>query len=294
MSVKEWVMRVRTFGRVRRVNRSLAGNIGILLFLCLLGAFMVLPLLYVINNAFKPLDELFVFPPRFFVRHPTTGNFHDLFVLMASSRVPFTRYVFNTLFITVAGTLGQLFLSSLCAYALAKHTFPGRNLLFNLIVLSLMFSPAVTTVPNYITMARLNLVDSYWAIILPAFQASLGLYLMKQFMEIVPDSILESARMDGAGEFIVYWRIMMPQVKPAWLTLIILSIQSLWNTTSSFTYSEQLKTLPQALSQILSGGIARAGAGSAVGLLMLIVPIVAFIVSQSSIIETMATSGLKE
>ena len=182
----------------------------------------------------------------------------------------------------------------MAAFALARHHFPGARVIFRIIVLSLMFTPAVTAIPTYIIMAKINLLDTYWAIILPAMQTSLGLYLMKQFMETLPEAVLESARMDGAGEIRIFWKIGMPMVKPAWITLIILMIQNLWNTISSFTYSEQLKTMPQAMSQILSGGIARTGVASAVALIMLSVPLLVFIFSQSKVIETMSTSGMKD
>lgn len=276
-------------------NRSVAGDGLNILVLVVVGAFMALPLVYAIANSFKPLEELFVFPPRFFVRNPTLENFHDIFVLMSGSWIPFTRYAFNTVFITIVGTLGHLLVASLCAFALAKHKFPGRNFVFSVIVLSLMFAGQVTAIPNYIIMARLNWLDSYLALIIPAIAKPLGLFLMKQFMEQIPDSLLESARIDGAKEFQVFAKIAMPTVKPAWLTLIIFSFQDLWNLQgSNYIYSEELKTLSYALSQISAGGIARAGATSAVAVIMMIVPITIFIITQSSIIETMASSGIKE
>ncbi|WP_261800210.1 carbohydrate ABC transporter permease [Paenibacillus sp. PAMC21692] len=279
----------------KRLNRSWTGDLVLFLFLCSFGAFMVIPLVYTINNAFKPLDELFLFPPRFFVRNPTMDNFFDLFNLMADSWVPFTRYVFNTFFITVVGTIGHVTLASAAAYPLAKHKFPGSKLLFTIVVLSLMFSPHVTAVPNYVIMSWLGWIDSYSAIIVPAIAASLGLYLMKQFMEQIPDALLEAAKIDGASEYRIFWQIVMPLVKPAWLTLVILLFQSLWGTDGgSFIYSEELKTMNYALSQILAGGIVRAGPGAFVALLMMSVPIAIFVTSQSNIIETMASSGMKE
>lgn len=277
-----------------RINRSRGGNIASLLMLILLGTFMLLPLIFVASNAFKPLDELFIYPPRLFVRHPTTDNFNDLMVIMAQSWVPFSRYVFNTLFLTAMGTLGHLLLASMAAYALARHQFPGSRLIFSTIVLSLMFTPAVTGIPVYILISKLHLLDTYAAVLLPAMQYSLGLYLMKQFLETLPDSVMEAARIDGAGEIRIWWSVAMPMVKPAWLTLIILMIQSLWNIISPYTYSEELKTMPQALQQILTGGIARTGVSAAVSLLILSVPLITFIFSQSRIIETMNASGIKE
>jgi ABC-type glycerol-3-phosphate transport system permease component len=279
----------------KRLNRSVWGNVAVFFFLGMFGAFMALPLIYTVNNAFKPLDELFLFPPRFLVRNPTLDNFFDLFNLMANSWVPFTRYVFNTVFITLAGTVGHVILASAAAYPLAKIKFPGAKPLFTIVVLSLMFSPHVTAVPNYVIMSWLGLIDSYTAVIAPAIASSLGLYLMKQFMEQIPDTLLEAAKIDGASEYRIFWQIVMPLVKPAWLTLTILLFQVLWGTTGgSFIYSEELKTMSYALGQILAGGIVRAGPGAFVALLMMSVPITIFIVSQSNIIETMASSGMKE
>ncbi|SDE26063.1 ABC-type glycerol-3-phosphate transport system, permease component [Paenibacillus sp. UNCCL117] len=279
----------------KRLTRSFWGNVAVFLFLGMFGAFMALPLIYTVNNAFKPLDELFLFPPRFLVRNPTLDNFFDLTNLMANSWVPFTRYVFNTVFITLAGTVGHVILASAAAYPLAKHRFPGAKPLFTIVVLSLMFSPHVTAVPNYVIMSWLGLIDSYTAVIAPALASSLGLYLMKQFMEQIPDTLLEAAKIDGASEYRIFWQIVMPLVKPAWLTLTILLFQVLWGTTGgSFIYSEELKTMSYALGQILAGGIVRAGPGAFVALLMMSVPITIFIVSQSNIIETMASSGMKE
>lgn len=276
-------------------NHSRAGDFVSILILVIMGAFMALPLVLAISNSLKPLEELFIFPPRFFVRNPTGNNFHDVFVLMSQSWVPFTRYIYNTVFITVVGTLGHLVVASLCAYALAKHKFPGHKFVFWIIVTALMFSSQVTAIPNYLIMSKLGWLDSSIALIAPAIAKPLGLFLMKQFMEQIPDSLLEAARIDGAHEFTVFWRIAMPQVKPAWLTLIIFCFQDLWNLQgANYIYSEQLKTLPYALSQISAAGISRAGATAAVAVIMMLVPITIFIISQSNIIETMASSGIKE
>lgn len=276
-------------------SHSRTGNFLNMLILILLGLFMIVPLVLSISNSLKPLEELFVFPPRLFVRNPTLKNFHDVFVMMSESWVPFSRYIFNTVLITVAGTLGHLLIASLCAYALAKHKFPGRNLIFGTVVTALMFAGQVTAIPNYLIMSRIGWLDSYLALIVPAIAKPMGLFLMKQFMEQIPDSLLEAARIDGASEFTTFIRIAMPQVKAAWLTLIIFSFQDLWNMQgSNFIYSENLKTLPYALSQIAAGGISRAGATAAVTVIMMIVPITIFVINQSSIVETMASSGIKE
>ena len=278
------------------LNRSPGGNIAILFFLALVGIFMALPLVYSVSSALKPLDELWMYPPRFFVHNPTFKNFRDLFDLMGDNWVPFSRYVFNTFFVSVVGTFGHVILSSLCAYALAKHNFPGRNFLFQMVVLSLMFSAVVTQVPSFLIMSKMKLINTFGAYILPAFCSSLGLYLMKQFIETsIPDSLLEAARIDGAGEGRIFWRVVMPLVKPAWLTLIIFSFQGLWNTSATVLIQrEELKTLNNALSQIVSGGIARTGTAAAAAVIMMVVPIFVFVISQGSIVETVATSGMKD
>jgi len=283
------------FIKRRRANRSVGGDIFNILILAAFGAFMSLPMVFAIGNAFKPLDEFFIFPPRFFVINPTLDNFTDLFILMAQSWVPFSRYIFNTVFITLVGTVGHVIIASMAAFVLEEHKFPGRELLFGMVILALMFSAAVTAIPNFLTMSTLGWIDTHLALIIPAFAAPIGLFLMKQFMVTIPDSLLESARIDGASEFKIFWNIAMPAVKPGWLTLVIFSFQGLWGATGgTFIFSEELKTLPFALNQILLGGIARAGVGAAVMLMMMLVPITMFIATQSNIIQTMATSGIKE
>ena len=276
--------------------RSAGGDAGISVILVILGAFMFLPMVYVVMQSLKPLDELWMYPPRFYVMSPTLKNFKDLFTLMNISWVPFSRYIFNTVLVSVAGTAGHLFLASLAAYALAKIKFPGRDLMFQTVQMSLMFNATVTAITSFILMSALHWLDSYWALIVPAWCSSLGLYLMKQFMDTnVNDSVLESARLDGAKELKIFWIIAMPMVKPAWLTLIIYSFQGLWNAGASmYIYSEQYKSFNYAIGQILAGGIKRAGAGAASQVIMMLVPIIIFIISQSNIIETMGSSGMKD
>ncbi|HHY82079.1 MAG TPA: carbohydrate ABC transporter permease [Clostridiales bacterium] len=279
----------------RRSTRSLGGNIVLVLTLGLMASIFLFPVIFMVNNAFKPLIELLKFPPDIFVKNPTFENFQDLGELFANSLVPFSRYLFNTIFIVVAGTAGQIILASMAAYPLAKYDFPGRNLIFNLIVMSLMFSAAVTAVPTYIIVSKLKLTDTYLSIILPAFASTLGLYLMINFMEQVPSSLIESAAIDGANEINTLFSIVMPAVKPAWITLFILSFQNMWGVTgSTFIYDESLKTLSYALGQIATSGIARQGVMAAVSLIMFIIPTIIFIFMQSNVIETMTTSGMKE
>lgn len=280
----------------KKLNRSMAGNTLLFVLMAICGVAMVLPLVMVINNCLKPLDELYQFPPKIFVRNPTLENFSDLFTLMNDSWVPFSRYILNTIIITGGGMVGHVIIASLAAYPLAKHNFPGKNILFQMVVLSMMFSWTVTQTPQYMIISWLHINNSYWALILPACAFGMGLYLMKQFMDTnVNDSVLESARLDGAREFRIFWTIAMPMVKPAWLTLIIYSFQGLWNAGASmYIYSEQYKSFNYAIGQITAGGIKRAGASAASQVIMMLVPITVFVISQSNIIETMGSSGMKD
>lgn len=280
----------------RSFNRSVGGDIGINLLLIIFGAFMFLPMVYAVSQSLKPLDELWMFPPRFLVQNPSLKNFQELFRLMSESWVPFSRYIFNTAFVSVAGTGGHLFFASLAAYAMTKINFPGRKGMFQLVYYSLMFNATVTSLSNFIIMSAFHMIDTYWSLIIPAFGQTLGFYLMRQFMETtVPDSVLESARLDGAKELTIYWRIVMPMVKPAWLTLIVYCFQGLWNSgTSVYIYSEELKTFNYAIQQILAGGIVRSGAAAAATVIMMLVPVTVFVITQSNIIETMASSGMKD
>ena len=288
--------KLRTRGHRVVLNRSAGGDAGITFMLTLLGIFMFIPMYYVVIQSLKPLDELFMFPPRFYVINPTFDNFIDLFTLMGDSWVPFSRYIFNTVFLTVCGTLGNLVLASMAAYSLAKLRFPGRNAIFQLIVMSLMFHSTVNQVTHFIILSSFGWIDTYLSIIVPSMATTMGLYLMKQFMETsVPDTVLESARLDGASEFRIFLTIAMPMVKPAWLTLMIECFKSLWNSGSSiYIHSEELKTFNYAINQIVSGGIARSGASAAAIVIMMIVPILIFVINQSKIIETMGSSGMKD
>ena len=279
----------------KRLNRGVAGNtmLFVLMFFC--GIAMAMPLVMVINNSLKPLDELFQFPPKIFVVNPTLENFSDLFVVMGDSWVPFSRYILNTIILTGGGMIGHVVVASLAAYPLAKNDFPGKKTLFAMVIMSMMFSWTVTQTPQFMIITWLGINNTYLALILPAFSFGMGLFLMKQFMEQLPDSLMESARLDGASECQIFWRIVMPNVKPAWLTLAIFQFQQMWaNTGGTFLRDEELRPMQHALYQVEGGGIARAGAAAAVTFIIAAVPITFFLICQRNILETMTSSGIKE
>ena len=239
------------------VKRSIGGNIALIVLLLILGAFSALPFVYSILQSLKPLDELFVFPPRFFVVRPTTDNYYLLWTNVQESWVPFTRYLFNSIFVSVTATALHVVVSSMAAFPLAKSNFPGRNAISKLIVLSLLFTGGVTSIPQFVLMARTGFMNSYWAMILPWVAGSMGLYLMQQFMTQLPTAMIEAAKVDGAGMFRILWTIVMPSVKPAWLTLIIFTFQGIWNSGGgSFITKENLNPTEPAFSGYIFRNIA--------------------------------------
>ena len=276
----------------KRVSRSTAGNVTVIAFLLLFGVFMILPLYYMVISSLKPTSELFYFPPKFYVVKPTVQNFLNLIKLQSQSDVPFERYLFNSVFVTVVATVGYVLIASMAAYALSKHKFPLKKYITQGVVFAILFRPEVTSVPLYILMVKTGVIDNYWAVILPAMAGSFGVFLLQQFLDNVPNEMIEAARIDGAGEFRIYWQIVMPLVKPAWLTLLVTTFQSVWNAgASGYVWDESLKTFNTAIAQI---GTVSAGASSAGSVVMMSVPIIIFIVNQSKIVETMGSSGMKD
>ena len=276
------------------VARSLGGDIFITVVLIVVAAFMMLPFVYAIMQSLKPIEEIFIFPPRFFVVNPTLSNYLTLSKLTDSLWVPFSRYLVNSVVVTIAGTGFNLVVASMAAFPLAKYPFPGSKWLFRLVTTSLLFAGPVTALPQYIIVAKMGLINTLWSVILPAVGLPLGLCLMRKFRTQIPDGMLEAARIDGAGTWRIFASIAMPMVKPAALTLIIFTFQSLWNTTGgTFIYDEKIKLLPTILNQVVTAGIARAGSGAAASVVMMIPPFIIFIILQSRIIETMAFSGIK-
>ncbi len=278
------------------LSRSHAGNFGVLLFLLIICFVMCLPMVYAIMQSLKPIDEIFLYPPRFYVKNPTFDNFIQVVVLAGNLWVPFSRYLFNSLFTTVVGTFAYLVIAAMAGYSLAKGKFRGREAIAQTVTLTLLFRPEVTAIPAYIIVAKLGMIDTYWSYLLPPLASSLGVFLIKQFATTsLPDSTLEAARIDGASEYKIFSTIVIPSIKPALMTTIIFTFNSMWNGGGStqYIFSESLKGLPQVLGTIAAGGIARQGAASAVAVVLMVIPIAVFLITQSSIMETMSHSGMK-
>jgi ABC-type glycerol-3-phosphate transport system permease component len=267
----------------------------IFLFLALLGLFMFLPIYLTVIMSIKPVEELFVFPPKLYAVRPTLDNFRDMFRVLHQNRVPFSRYVFNSIFVTVTVTVLQCVFSSMAAFVLAKCKFPGSKFINGVIVVALLYQSSVIYIMQYIVMAKLHMIDTYMALIFPAIASPMGLFLMRQSISQVPDSMIEAAKVDGAGLFRICWQIVIPNQKPALMTLIIFAFQGAWNIqTGSVVFREQYKTLPTVVTQAASSGLARAGVAMAAAVFLLIPPIVIFMLAQRQVIETMAHSGIKE
>lgn len=263
-------------------------------FLLVLGAAFFLPTYYTVISAFKPLNELFIFPPRFWVGKPTMENFSGILSAMSQSPVSLWRYIFNTVFVSVTVTAVYVLIASMAGYAMAKLQLLGKGMLYTVIVFAIMFRGEVTELPQYILMARLHMLDTYFALILPLLSTSFGVFLMMQFTETVPIDILEAARIDGAGEKRIFFSIVFPAIKPAIMTISILTFISAWNAVGSkVTYSEEMKQLSTLLQQLNTGGISRTGVCGALSVLMLLPPVILYFVCQNSILDAMAHSGIK-
>mgnify|MGYP004607778519 FL=1 len=281
----------------KRYTRSRAGNAVYFIFLFFMGAFSVLPMVYCLCTAFKPLDELLVFPPRFFVHRPTFANFTELPGLLEKLRVPLSRYLFNSVFVAAVSTVCHIAVASMAAYVLSKYRLRGGGIIFLVIQFSLLYNGTTLAVPQYLIFGKLGIIDTLLVYILPAIPSSMGVFLMKQYMDSgIPDTLLEAARIDGAGVFCMYWRLVMPLTRPAWMTLLLFAFQGIWSTTpaSGTIFSEELKTLPYVMSSITDGGTARAGSAMAATVILMIPPIIVYFITQGNVSETMSKSGIKD
>jgi ABC-type sugar transport system, permease component len=287
---KEWMLAVRRFDRTQQ---------AIVLFLALLSVFMLLPIVYVFNHAFKPLHELFLFPPTFIVQDPTFQNFIELLALTQDTVVPATRYLFNSIVVTFLATAGMVATGALCAYALSKHPFPGAKLVMGSIITSLLFAPETIAIPRYVVVQSLGIMNTYWGHVLPMIAMPVGVFLIKQFIDQVPNEMIEAAKIDGTTEFGIFLRIVVPMVTPAIATITILAFQNAWGnaeTSTLFMQEDAMKTLPfymGTLTSNLANAVARQGAAAAGALIMFLPQLIIFLLSQRKVIATMAHSGIK-
>ncbi len=285
----------RSKGSNKQVGKSWKNDIGIFLFLTVLGLFMLAPIYIAIVTSLKPVNEIFIMPPRLYAMDPTFDNFKDLFVVANNSWVPFSRNVFNSIFVTVAATLFHVVFACMAGFILAKCRFPGCKAINKIIVIALLFNSQVTYIMQYIVMANLGMINTYSALIFPLIASTMGLYLMIQSVGQIPDAMIEAAKVDGASLMRICWGIVMPNSKPALMTIIIFQFQAAWNSNGgSLVYDEALKTIPTVVQQIAAAGMARQGAIAASAVVLMIPPLAIFIAAQSNVMETMAHAGMKD
>jgi multiple sugar transport system permease protein len=234
------------------------------------------------------------------LRHSShLDNFTELFRVISSSGIPFSRYLVNSILVTVVGVGLAILFTSLSAYALSKLKFKGKKVLFEINTLALMFVPIAVQIPRFLIVAKTGLVDTYWAHILPAIVMPVAMFLVKQFIDQTPDELIESAKIDGASEMQVFFHIILPIVAPAIATVGILAFQSIWNdtgTSSLYINDESKRTLAFYLSTLVGSRgntVAGQGISAAAGLIMFVPNLVLFVILQSKVMNTMAHSGLK-
>ena len=281
---------------VNRFTRSKFGNFAIMVLIVAAGLFSMLPLVYAVVTSFKPIDELLIFPPTFFVRRPTTVNYVALPTLLSSLSVPLSRYIFNSFSITIVTSVLNILFSAMAAFSLSKGKYKFRGVFFMLVQFALMFNSYTLAVPQYFIFSKLKIVDTYWVYVLPQLAGTLGVFLIKQYIEgYVPDALMEAAKIDGASYPRIFWQIIMPIIKPAWLTVVLFAFPTIWGAIPNGTiFNEELKTLPQIVTQITAGGTARAGSAMAITTIMMIPPIIVYLISQSNVVEAMSSAGIKD
>lgn len=279
----------------KQAGKKIGGTVFIFIVLFIIGLFMIFPIYLAVVMSMKPVEELFVFPPKLYTLNPTLDNFRDMFDSLGNMWVPFSRYLFNSLFVTSAVTVGQCFICAMAAFVLAKGRFPGNKLINSIIVISLLYQSNVIYIMQYIIISELGMINTYRALILPSIASPMSLFLLKQSISNTPDAMIEAAKVDGANMFTICWKIVMPNQKPALMTVVIFAFQSAWSIQGgSLVYNEALKTLPTVVMQAAASGISRAGVAMAAAVFMLIPPVLIFTAAQKNVIETMAHSGIKE
>lgn len=275
------------------------GQIKFYLYLIPIAIFMILPIVFITMSAFKPIDELFAYPPRFLVRRPTWDNFIQLFSVSSNTNIPASRYLFNSIVATVIVVGATLFMSSAAAYVLSKKEFKQKKFLLSINNLAIMFVATAVAIPRYFVIVYSGLQNTFAANIIPLLAMPVGLFLVKQFIDQIPSALVEAAVIDGANDYYILTKIIIPLIKPALATIAILAFQTAWNSTEASTVyinDETLKTFSfymTTLSNVSGNVVAGQGIVAAATLIMFLPNLVLFIILQSQVMNTMAHSGLK-
>ncbi|MBO5200475.1 MAG: carbohydrate ABC transporter permease [Clostridia bacterium] len=261
-------------------------------------ALAILPIMYIVFTAFKPIGELFAYPPQFITERPTWDNFRKLFEASENTVFPLSMYLFNSIVSTVSVVFLGMFIATASAYVLSKKRFRGRDLIFKLNNLSMMFVATAVSIPRYLIVKEVGLLDSFFANIIPMLAVPVTVFLLKQFVDQLPDALIESATIDGANDYQILFKIIMPLVKSALATTAILLFQNSWNSMEAsnlFISTESLKTFAFYMNSLsVSGnGVAGVGMSAAAALLMFMPNVILFVIMQSRVMSTMAHSGIK-
>lgn len=291
MAYKGHTINPKTFDR---------GQIKILLMVLPMVLLTGLPIVFIFFHAFKPIEELFAFPPKFITTNPTFDNFRQLFKASRSAGIPLSKYVFNSLLITGAVVFSSLILTTAAAYSLSKLKYKGRQLLFQVNQVAIMFVPVAVMIPRYLVVNVLGMTNTYWAQILPLIPLPVALFLVKQFVDQVPDSLIEAAYMDGAKEWQIYTKVIIPLIKPAIATAAILVFQQVWSNMEASNYyvnDDGLKTLAFYMNTLTSTSttntVAGQGVAAAASLILFLPNLILFCILQKNVMNTMAHSGIK-
>lgn len=273
-------------------------RIALIVFLTAVGVFMLIPIIFLFNHAFKPLNELFAYPPTILVKQPTWRNFEQLLLSSTAGLVPFTRYLFNSAVITTIATASVILVSTMAGYVLSKHNFHFKTIIMGLILLSLMFAPETVAIPRYLVISGLGLKDTYFAHLLPFLASPLAVFLMRQFIDQIPSSLTEAAKLDGASEMYIFTRIIIPLTAPAVATVSIITFQAVYldvETSTFFMTKETMKTLAYYATALVVNvpGVAATSLAAAIGLIMFLPNLIMFLLFQRKMIQTMLHSGVK-
>lgn len=268
------------------------GTLVTLLILGIGAVLMIAPFLWIIQAAFGKTTEAFVLPPRWFPQNPSFENFENVF-----QQVPYHLFMFNSLKLAIMVTVGQLITCSMAAYAFARLNFPGKNVLFVILLSALMIPGQMTIVPLFILVRNMGLYNTHAALILPGLINPFGVFLLRQYFVTIPSELEDAARVDGANVFTIYWRIILPLSGPVLTTLAILTFVGVWNQ-----YFFPLIMINSPELQVITVGLTllrgQYGAGAlgpiAAALTMAIVPVlIVFLLLQKYIIRSIVSTGLK-
>lgn len=260
--------------------------------ICLLILFLILfPFAWLIISTFKLQKDIIKWPPTFWPKTWTINNYIEVF-----DRIPMARYIANTVLFAGAVSLFSAFFDSLSGYAFAKLHFRGKEFLFNIVLLTMLVPFQIIMIPLYIELNIVGILNTFVGLILPRITSAYGIYFMRSFFSGLPNELQEAARIDGMGEFGIFWKIMLPLCKPAFLTFFIFCLTSNWNDLlypMMMTSSSDMRTLPAGLAMFVGEGVRETGPALAGALISMLPLVILYCAAQKYFVEGIAVSGMK-